>query len=508
MAKVGAAFEVLAQVAQASGKAKQEILLRAKRNAVLRQLMQRCYDQHENYYLTEVPAAVLRKAHKTTSKTASEAKLTARFKEFNQLLDALNGRTVTGNAAKEVVADFFTAGLTPAEINWYARVLKRHLDIGVQAKTLLKIWPLPNTAGARGPKIQYRGCYLCHPLDPKRPLQFPLQVDPKLDGLRFTDVSADGDSGAFTRGGYRYATMQHIEQRLAQLAAGVFDFEGLSKNWNQSSSLAKRGKRGPGGMFLATAEEVEEARKKVYAWIFDYILYDDYMRNAGTAVPLCQRRWQLLRVIGGYLVKHAKLLRPRHDENDARHARELGAQRASQLRDTLRGIKQLTLDDAGKKRCRRLEQAAITLINTARWKLRVVPWRWVNSMQEINAYYRECLDNGFEGCMVKAAGGGWWATRRGREWGKIKPEEDITMEIVGYEEGAGKCEGMLGAFVCKYKGRTVNVGGKMSDAQRKLFWKERKSLIGRKIDVLVQARDATADIIACFPRFARFRDDL
>lgn len=503
MANVSTAFEVLAQVEQASGKQKQALLERAKRNAILRQLMQRCYDQHENYYLSEVPAPVLRKAHKAADDSranSTEAKLAARFKEFNQLLDALNGRTVTGNAAKQVVADFFTSGLTTDEIEWYARVLKRHLDVGVQAKTLLKIWPLPSTVGARGPKIQYRGCYTCHPLDPKRKLQFPMQVDPKLDGLRFTAVSADGESGAFTRGGYRYSTMQFIEKRLARLGDGAFDFEALSKNWNQSSSLAKRGKRSAGGIFLATAEEVDEARRKVYAWIFDFIELDDYVRNAGTGTPLVQRRWQLLQIMGRYLVKHPQLLATR----DEAQRNKLGRARrqAAALATVLKGLKRLTLDEAGTKRCIKLESAAIEILNTARWKLRVVPWRWVNSLQEIYEYYRQCLTDGFEGVMVKAAGGGWWATRRGREWGKIKPEEDITMEVIGYEEGEGKCRGMLGAFVCKYKGRKVNVGGKMNDRLRKMLWRERKTLIGRKIDVLVQARDATADIIACFPRLA------
>ena len=508
MVKVSAAFMVLEQVEQASGKEKQELLLHAKQNAILRQLLQRTYDQHENYFLTEVAGPVLKRAlAKSALASGTEAKLTARYKEFMQLLDALNARTVTGNAAKQVVVDFFTAGLTAAEIKWYARVIKRHLDVGVQAKTLLKIWPLPATGGARSSALQYKGCYLCHPLDPKRPLQFPLQVDPKLDGLRFTAISVKGQAGAFTRGGYRYATMSSIEMRLARLGDGVFDFEGLSKNWNQSSSIAKRGKRGPGGMFLATAEEVEEARKKVYAWIFDFIPREDYAARAGTEMPLVERRWRLLEILGRYLVQHPQALA---SKEEARRCKLSHAtmQQVADLKATLHEVKRLTIDDAGSRQCRLVERKAIEIINSARWKLRVVPWRWVDNLKQINAYYRECLDHGFEGIMVKAAGGGWWATRRGREWGKIKPEEDITMEVIGYEEGEGRCRGMLGAFVCKYKGRRVNVGGKMSDDQRKLFWKERKSLIGRKIDVLVQARDSTADIIACFPRFARFRDDV
>jgi ATP-dependent DNA ligase len=528
MLKVGEAFEVLATVEAVSGKGKQTALLQAKNNTALQQLMQRTYAAHENYYLTEVPPATLKRARKQAAsrRAPTEGKLQLRFKKFMQLLNALNDRKVTGNAAKQTVVDFFTNNdLCAAEVKWYSRVLARHLDIGVQAKTVKKIWPavLPvrKTAGklASAMEPEYRGCYTCHPLDPKRPIPFPVMVDPKFDGLRFTAVSHDDLCYAFTRGGYRYSTMTHIEGRLQQVGTGAFDFEAMSKNWNESSSVAKRGKRdATRNMFVSPPDEVELARKKVYAWLFDLIPITDYYEHNGTARPQILRRWDLLRVLAGYLIKHPHLLATRDEAKQ--HKWQRAEAQAAMLVPQVHALKRFRIADAGEKHSHRVERITIEIINSARWKLRVVPWEWAHTLPEVYAIYQRRLEDGFEGVMVKDPRGGWSATRRGREWAKIKPEDTITMPVVGYEEGCGKFSGMFGAFVCLYKGRKVNVGGKMTDAMRTLLWKHRKQLVGRKIDVLVQARDATADIIACYPRlstktakqlegaFSGFRDDL
>ena len=65
---------------------------------------------------------------------------------------------------------------------------------------------------------------------------------------------------------------------------------------------------------------------------------------------------------------------------------------------------------------------------------------------------------------------------------KSKRFSNLDLEIVGYEAGEGKYEGMLGAFIVQFKDNTVKVGSGLSDDQRKEFWDIKEDLIGRVIE--------------------------
>ena len=136
--------------------------------------------------------------------------------------------------------------------------------------------------------------------------------------------------------------------------------------------------------------------------------------------------------------------------------------------------------------------------------LKIVPRYLVSSEAEIHALYEAVRARGLEGLIIKDADA-QYVTKRSHAWLKIKAEESVDVPIVGYEEGTGKYEGMLGALIVDHEGVRVNVGSGFSDSQRQSFWEDRHFLDGRLIEV--EYHEATPDGSLRHPRFKRFRDD-
>lgn len=104
---------------------------------------------------------------------------------------------------------------------------------------------------------------------------------------------------------------------------------------------------------------------------------------------------------------------------------------------------------------------------------------------KVDELYQHYLNEGYEGIMVKDSQA-IYECKRTNSWAKIKPTDTFDLEIVGYEEGEGKNEGKLGAFIVEYNGHKVNVGSGYSDAMREDFWARRNELIGAIIEVEAQ----------------------
>lgn len=132
----------------------------------------------------------------------------------------------------------------------------------------------------------------------------------------------------------------------------------------------------------------------------------------------------------------------------------------------------------------------------------------VNSSEEIQEYYRNARARGLEGLIIKAIDG-LYHPRRHVDWMKVKAEESLDLPIVDVEEGTGKYEGMLGAFIVDHKGVRVRVGSGFSDAERGSYWKqwhsERHALEGQMIEVEFQ--EETPDGSLRHPRYVRLRND-
>lgn len=118
------------------------------------------------------------------------------------------------------------------------------------------------------------------------------------------------------------------------------------------------------------------------------------------------------------------------------------------------------------------------------------------------------LKKGYEGMMVKDPEGMYQWKRVSVNSGimmKVKPVITEDVEITGFVEGEGKFEGMLGKFMVDFNGVQVGVGTGYSEEQRKKFWKNRKKMIGKVIEV--KGMEVTIDKSIRHPVFLRIRED-
>ena len=126
------------------------------------------------------------------------------------------------------------------------------------------------------------------------------------------------------------------------------------------------------------------------------------------------------------------------------------------------------------------------------------------------AFNKEAVERGFEGVMIKDVDAPY-ECKRSHHMLKAKPFIEVTLNVMAIEEGTGRNEGRLGAFVCRGtdgdKTIQVNVGSGFSDAQRDEFWQHRdkivKQLVEVRGDAVTQNQDGTYSLR--FPRFKTFR---
>ena len=126
------------------------------------------------------------------------------------------------------------------------------------------------------------------------------------------------------------------------------------------------------------------------------------------------------------------------------------------------------------------------------------------------ALNKQAVDGGYEGVMIKDIDAPY-ECKRTHAWLKAKPFIEVTLEVTDIEEGTGRNEGCLGAFVCEGvdddRHIAVNVGSGFTDANRDDFWNHRDSVKGNLVEVradaITQNQDGTYSLR--FPRFKTFR---
>jgi DNA ligase-1 len=129
---------------------------------------------------------------------------------------------------------------------------------------------------------------------------------------------------------------------------------------------------------------------------------------------------------------------------------------------------------------------------------------------EYKDYNKKIVEEGYEGIMIKDIDS-VYQCKRSTAWLKMKPFIEVSLEVKDVEEGTGRNEGKLGAFICEGtddgKKINVNVGSGFSDANRDEYWTNRTNIINQVVEVradaVTQNQDGTYSLR--FPRFLRFR---
>lgn len=107
-------------------------------------------------------------------------------------------------------------------------------------------------------------------------------------------------------------------------------------------------------------------------------------------------------------------------------------------------------------------------------------------------YNKQAIAAGYEGIMVKDPRASY-QLKRSVAWLKIKPFIEVSLEVIGTEEGKadGKRGGKVGALACRGEddGKIieVNVGGGLSDAQVEEWTADPSKIIGMIVEVRADA---------------------
>ena len=127
---------------------------------------------------------------------------------------------------------------------------------------------------------------------------------------------------------------------------------------------------------------------------------------------------------------------------------------------------------------------------------------------QIEKCLQKMVDEGKEGCMVNRDVP--YKCKRHNGILKVKRFYTCDLKVLRLEEGSGRLEGTLGAFVVDYKGNELRVGSGMTDEQREVFWEAGNSMIGRVIEVKykeVSKDKKTGKESLQFPIFVALREE-
>lgn len=128
-----------------------------------------------------------------------------------------------------------------------------------------------------------------------------------------------------------------------------------------------------------------------------------------------------------------------------------------------------------------------------------------NNEEELLAYKDKCLEDGYEGAMVRNLDAPY-EYKRSKHLQKLKVFEDAEFEIVGVKEGRGKLSGHAGSFVCRTEEGNefeAKLKGKLSDLRQ--YYTDFESYRGRLLTVQFQGK-TNKNNVPRFPVGLRIRE--
>ena len=381
------------------------------------------------------------------------------YNEFFELLTRLSNRELTGNDARDAIAEI-SERFDSDEWNLFlAPILRRDMRSGISLTTINKICKSTDY------EIPVFACQLATNSENRPEMKGVKRLEPKLDGVRVLMVVIppsrmfDGTVTCYSRNGKIFENFTHIEEQVLNNVRQLVS--AADRTVGMSSGILNEGFVFDGEVVGNSFQELmRQARRKENVaaedsvfHIFDILPLADFKRGHWNAQ--LYKRIELLRNMQGAIDKmpNAELLphlRVNLDEHEGRSVFE--------------------------------------------------------------RYCREMVEAGYEGVMIKDLDSPY-ICKRSTFWMKYKPTITVDLEVIGLEEGTGRNKDRLGALVCHGvddgKEITVNVGSGFSDSDRDQLWEDRNLIFGRTVeilcDVITQNQDGTYSLR--FPRFVRFRDD-
>lgn len=409
--KINKIFE---SISNTSKRTEKEKILKENDSTLLRKILEYTYNPYKQYN-------VVKFSEQDTKENKEDSEI---WEDFFKLLDRLDSREVTGNSAVSEVETLI--GKADEETaQWMTRVIQRHLNIGITASTINKVFDgiIPVF------KVQ-----LAHKFEEKRVEKEKLvATEPKLDGVRCIAIVKNGHANLYSRNGkslsdnYQTTIIADIENMASDGLIPkdvVFDGELMGSDFTKTVSQIHR-------------KSNVDITSHFYN-VFDWVPYEDWVSQKPTLD--CQETREKLEDMG--LEAHSTYLK-------------------------------LVQRD-------------------------IVPPSKIKAMHDV--YVKQ----GYEGAMIKTLKSKY-KFGRGHNVTKLKDFYDIDLEVVSFEEGTGKYNGMLGAIVVKNKNVLVNVGSGFTDEDRKKIWEHRSDFRNHIAEIRYQ--EETPDGSLRFPTFRGWRPD-
>lgn len=112
----------------------------------------------------------------------------------------------------------------------------------------------------------------------------------------------------------------------------------------------------------------------------------------------------------------------------------------------------------------------------------LVPSYQVNSKEELLAYHKQFLEEGYEGTMIRHGDTGYEVDKRSYSLLKYKDFQDLACKIVDVEPSEKRPE--QGQFICELEdGRRFGCGMKFSHSEREEILKNKSEYIGQTAEV-------------------------
>jgi len=182
---------------------------------------------------------------------------------FEETLEQLRTRQKTGNAAFVSIDGALSMAPTEAHVKWACRIINRELRLGIQLRTLNKLFP------GSVKKFQVS---LAEPYDPERhELRGKWILEPKLDGIRMVVVDGVGH----TRNGKVVDTVGHILDNIEPEVKKDWVLDGEligSRGFDEGSGAARRKGQGP--------------QRDLHYHVFDVIRRDEWETRKTRALTL------------------------------------------------------------------------------------------------------------------------------------------------------------------------------------------------------------------------------
>ena len=134
---------------------------------------------------------------------------------FTLALTGFTNRTVTGNAARDVLDQMMAVATTTQWNGWYRRIIIKDLRAGFSEKTINKVVEKKYANYA----IPVFGCQLAHDsANHETKVSGKKLIEVKLDGVRvITIVRADGRVDMFSRNGKELLNFPHIVEQISRV---------------------------------------------------------------------------------------------------------------------------------------------------------------------------------------------------------------------------------------------------------------------------------------------------